>query len=198
MTEIEVALRDKNMTLPDARRLLESNLEDVKKMNSLSNYLLKLNKLGNGSIKPEFKQVDLKIIAQDAVDKVSALARASKIDVTQKLENVNITGNTESLTELVTILLDNAIKYSGKGGKVIIKTSQHKLLSVQDFGVGISKEDIPHIFDRFYRADSSRSKGDVDGYGLGLSIAKSIVDLHKAKINVKSGPGKGTIFTVIF
>ena len=81
--------------------------------------------------------------------------------------------------------------------KIIIKTSG-KILSVQDFGMGIAKGDLPHIFDRFYRADLSRSKGKVDGYGLGLSIAKSIADLHRAKIDVKSEEGKGTIFTVIF
>ena len=95
------------------------------------------------------------------------------------------------------ILFDNAIKYSKKGGKVEVKTYR-STLEVIDNGIGILEEDIPHVFDRFYRADSSRSKEKTDGYGLGLSIAKSITDLHGARIKVESKVGKGSVFTVSF
>ena len=110
MTEIEVALRDKKLNLSDAKELLQSNLEDVKKMNSLSNYLLKLNKFGDGSIKIEFKKVDLAEIVRNTLDNFNY-----KFDL--KLTKSEILGNEETISELVTILLDNAIKYSKKGGK---------------------------------------------------------------------------------
>jgi len=190
MTEIEVSLRDKGLGLGQAKKLLESNLEDVRNMNKLSNYLLKLNKLGDGSAKLEFKKVDLEQIVEKAAENFN-------VKFNLELSKSEVVGNEESLTELVTILLDNAIKYSKKGGKIIVKTSG-KTLTVQDFGIGIPDNDLPHIFDRFYRADSSRNKVSVDGYGLGLSIAKNIIDSHKANIKVESEEGKGTIFTVTF
>jgi two-component system sensor histidine kinase CiaH len=196
-TEIEVALRDKRITLGSARELLASNLEEVKKINNLSNYLLKLNKFENGSAQLNFSQVDLKNVVMDAIDKVAPLAEASKIKIVKKLQDANVRGNEESLVELATILLDNAIKYSQEGGTIEAKT-YHSSLQITDQGAGISEEDLPHIFDRFYRADSSRSKEKADGYGLGLSIAKSIVDLHGARIKVDSKIGKGSVFTVIF
>ena len=196
-TEIEVALRDKEITLNSAKRLLVSNLEEVKKMNNLSNYLLRLNQFENNGYKVEFKQVDLASIVLDAVDKVSPQAVMSKVKIVENLQTAKVRGNEESLTELAIILLDNAIKYSKKGGKVEVKTYR-STLEISDNGIGISEGDIPHIFDRFYRADSSRSKEKADGYGLGLSIAKSIIDLHGARIKVESKIGRGSTFTVIF
>jgi two-component system sensor histidine kinase ResE len=70
------------------------------------------------------------------------------------------------------------------------------VVDIKDQGVGISQEDLPHLFDRFYRADKSRTKVDAPGYGLGLAIAKKIVEAHQGEIKVKSEPGKGTVFTV--
>jgi two-component system, OmpR family, sensor histidine kinase CiaH len=197
MTEIEVALRDKQITLSEAKSLLASNLEEVKKMNNLSNLLLKLNKVGDEKTQIKFKQVDLKEVALGAISKVTPLVSTSKIKIIKKLKSTTIRGNEESLTELAIILLDNAIKYSEKGKSVEIKTFNSSL-EITDHGIGISNADLPHIFDRFYRADSSRSKEQSNGYGLGLSIAKSIVDLHGAQIKIKSKIGKGSTFTVIF
>lgn len=200
MTEIEVVLRDKKMNLKTAKDLLSSNLEEVKKMNKLSNYLLKLNKFGSKDVsqfQSEFKEVDLKKIALEAIDNVTPLAAKQKIKIVEKLESVKVRGSEESLSELALILLDNAIKYSKKSGEVEVKTKDSSLI-ISDHGVGISQIDLPHIFDRFYRADTSRSKDNIDGYGLGLSIAKSIADLHCAKIKVESREGLGTTFSVIF
>jgi len=197
MTEIEVALRNKKITLASAKKLLTSNLEEVKKINNLTNYLLKLNKFENDNSQIKFEEVDLKNIALNAIDKIVPIATASKIKVIEKLHTARVQGNKESLTELATILLDNAVKYSRKGGRIEVKTYGSSL-EIKDNGVGISESDLPHIFDRFYRADSSRSKEKTDGYGLGLSIAKSIVDLHGARMKVDSKIGKGTVFTVIF
>lgn len=197
-TEIEVALRDKKLGIVQAKKMLESNLEEVKKMNNLSNNLLRLNKSENTDSRTNFKLVDLKVISLNAIDKITPLAAKSKIKIIQKLQSVKVLGNEDSLTELAVILLDNAIKYSGKGREVIIKTTSGKILSVKDFGIGIKKEDLPYVFDRFYRADSSRNKDKTDGYGLGLSIAESISNIHNAYIKVESQIGKGSTFTVTF
>jgi two-component system phosphate regulon sensor histidine kinase PhoR len=95
--------------------------------------------------------------------------------------------------------LDNAIKYSPEKAKVIIsagKSDGNVLISIRDKGPGIDKKDLPHIFDRFYRADSTRSKEKASGYGLGLSIAKQIAEMHHGSISVESAAKKGTSFTV--
>ena len=115
------------------------------------------------------------------------------------LKNYRIYGNKQSLIELLTILLDNAIKYSNKNRLVILKSKKldHRILiTVSDQGIGIDRENLPHIFDRFYRADKSRSKEKITGYGLGLSIAKRIIDIHNGIIRAESKLGKGSEFTV--
>jgi signal transduction histidine kinase len=121
------------------------------------------------------------------------------VKVKTKLENVYIMGNEVSLSELLTILLDNAIKYSHRGGEVCLKikkVQKNVVIEVKDQGIGIRSSDIPFIFNRFYRADSSRSKEKVDGYGLGLSIAKAIVESFGGEIKVTSKIGEGSVFTV--
>ena len=104
-----------------------------------------------------------------------------------------------SLTELMVILLDNAIKYSPAKTTVTVSShlrSGHVYLSVADQGPGIAKADLPHIFDRFYRGDPSRSKGRSDGYGLGLSIARKIAEANHGAIEVTSAVGQGSTFTI--
>lgn len=181
-TEIEVGLRDKNLNLISAKELLKSNLEDVNTMTKLSNYLLKLSRLEFQNEMPMTK-VDLKDIAISAI---------GKLYVKTDLEKSVVIGNADSLKELVSILVDNAIKY-GKGKSVEVKVFDHTII-VKDHGIGISESDLPHIFDRFYRGGMTRGK---DGYGLGLSIAKSIVEIHKGKIEVTSKVDDGTTFKVI-
>jgi two-component system sensor histidine kinase CiaH len=185
-TEIEVGLRDKKLGIDDAKQLLQSNLEDVNKIQKLSNYLLELNRLESEKTEFEIKSVDLRKVAINAIGK-----RKVKVD----LKKTIVLGNEDALMELTSILLDNAFKYSGENTRVEVKTKGGGILEVKDFGIGISEKDIPHIFDKFYRGDKSRTK---DGYGLGLSIAKSIVDKHNGKIRVISKTGLGTTFIVQF
>lgn len=183
-SEIEVALRSKEVNYSEFKSLLKSNLDDINRMTNLSNYLLKLNKYQDGSEKIEFARIDLSQVVKDAVGKQK---------VRLSLEKSIINGNADSLKELVTILVDNAIKY-GNGKKVQVSI-KNKTLKITDQGMGIGENDLPHIFDRFYRGDKARSH---DGYGLGLSIAKSIVESHNAKIKVESKLGIGTTFKVVF
>lgn len=184
-TEIEVGLRDKKLTAATARKIFISDLEEINKMQKLSNYLLRLNRLETGKKVFEMSRVDLKKVAVNAI---------SKRNVKSDLKKSVVIGNKDALSELVGILLDNAFKYSPKDKSVSIKVKD-KQIEVADKGIGIPKSDLPYIFDRFYRSDKSRTK---DGYGLGLSIAKQIADLHGAKIKVESKLGVGSTFKVIF
>lgn len=199
-SEIEVNLRAKKLTLAQAQKLLKSNLEEVDKMEQLSNYLLALSRYQDGQGNPAFTSVNLQAVAEKAWLKIMPLAKAKKITIEKQLKDVQVKGNEISLVELAVILLDNAVKYSQPGGKIILTTKPKKkkaILTVQDFGAGIKPSELPYIFDRFYRADSSRSKERATGYGLGLAIAKNIAETHRGRIAVDSQPQRGSLFQLI-
>jgi two-component system sensor histidine kinase CiaH len=198
-TEIEVALRGKQLDIKEARLLLDSNLEEVNKIQSLSNYLLSLNCYQDSGQKIPMEKINLKDVVAKATDSVRPLAEKKQITLEVIDNETPMLGNFISLVELVTILLDNAIKYSPRQKNIIltcVQDSKTVSLTVQDFGIGIKAGDIPYIFNRFYRDESSRNKSHEDGYGLGLSIAQNIVNLHKGQISVASTPGTGSVFTV--
>jgi len=198
-TEIEVALREKQLSPEEARNLLASNLEEIAKLESLSAGLLRLARFEAGLDPTVVKHVPVKDLFGEAVRRFQARIAERKVKIELKAGDETVAGDRDSLIELIAILLDNAIKYSPVGSTVTLTSTSaaHSVgLSVSDEGTGIKPVDIPHIFDRFYRAERSRSKGHIDGYGLGLSIAKRIVDLHHGDITVESLPESGTTFYV--
>ncbi len=197
-SEIEVNLRDKKLTLIEAKKLLESNLEEVNNLQYLSDNLIKLAQTHqpNGL---RFVKVSLLKISEDAVKKVGKLANKKTIKISNNVADISLKADPQSLTELFVIFLDNAIKYSPEGTEInlsAIKKGRFALIEIKDQGLGIDSKDLPFLFDRFYRADEARAKKDADGFGLGLSIAKKIVDKHNGSIKVKSKPEAGTIFIV--
>lgn len=193
--EIEVALRDKKLDTKTARHLLESNLEEVNSLRALTDRLLQLS---NGhDISMEAVSIDEPAIT--ALNRVLSLAQSKSINIENNVPPISIHAHNESVTDLLVILLDNAIKYSPQGSSVVVDAKEQgrdAVLSVADKGIGIKASDLPHVFDRFYRADLSRSKQVVAGHGLGLAIAKRIVDAHKGSIDMESSPGKGTVVLV--
>lgn len=196
-TEIEVALRDPKLGKKKAVELLGSNLEEINKLTSLSEGLLRL--AGTGRTPVLNQKVSILQAAKQAEERLTKAAAAKNITIKQSVKPAAVPGDSQSLTDLTAILLDNAIKYSAEGGEVTItggKRAKEAYLSVSDKGIGINKSDLPHIFNRFFRADSSRAKTQAGGYGLGLAIAKKIVEIHKGYIEVKSAPGKGATFTI--
>jgi len=198
-TTIEVNLRDKKLTLNDAKNVLESNLEEVDELQALSGELITLAQYQKMPGKLQFESLDLSTIIQTAVKKTSSLAKQKQIAIITDIQLITVKGDKKSLIELFVILLDNAIKYSPEGKAVTItavKTDGKILISVEDNGIGIDAEDLPHIFNRFFRTDKSRTKQQAAGYGLGLSIAQRIVTLHLGKISAKSISGNGTTFMV--
>ncbi len=198
-TSIEVALRDKKIDLDEALFTLKDSLTDVKKLTILTTDLLSLTKYQQNGMKEYFEKVDLGSVVSESVKKVAPMIKNKKITLNVDSNKVLLKGSRESLEKLVTILLDNAVKYTSEKGKISVnfKTKgNHVLFTVADTGIGIPKKDVPLVFERFYRSDASRSKVKVSGFGLGLSIAKSIVDMHHGTIGVESEEGKGSTFTV--
>jgi len=198
-TEIEVNLRDKKLTIKGAKKLLKSNLEEVNNLQVLSDGLIRLTQFQKGTNDLTFAEVSLASISNEAIKKVANLAKNKNIAIVSKINNSTIEGNRQALVDLLTIFLDNAIKYSPEQTKIILDSERkdgHVVIHIADEGIGIDKEDIPHLFDRFYRATKSRTKSDTSGYGLGLSIAKQIVDKHRGFIKARSKLGKGTVFTI--
>lgn len=193
----EVALMDKTADKKELREALTSNLEDAEKLEMMVNSLLRLTRLEASELQGQFTSVDLSKAAASAVTECTERAAARKISIVteggDKAQSVN--GDAASLSQLITILLDNAIKYSPDGSSVTLRLSsdQHRVnLQVIDNGIGIPPTDLPHIFDRFYRADLARTGEDGGGFGLGLSIAKMITELHHGQLHVTSQVGQGT------
>lgn len=198
-SEIEVNLRNKKLKLNEAKKLLASNLEEVNNLQVLSDGLIKLTQYQKGDNGLVVTKVSLASIIDEAIRKVANLAKNKNVTIVNKISDYPIEGNKQTLVELFVIFLDNAIKYSPPRSKVKLtseKTDGNVLINIADQGIGIDEKDIPHLFDRFYQADKSRAKFGVAGYGLGLSIAKQIIDRHNGSIKVQSKSNKGSIFTV--
>lgn len=198
-SSMEVNLRDKNLTIKDARKLIFENIDEVNKLQSLSDQLLQLAQFQKPNGYTKFEKLALSEIVQSAIKKVEPIAKQKNIEIQNETQKIDIEGNKYGLMDLLVILLDNAIKYSPE--KKLITVSSHKTdgsieLSVKDEGIGIEGKDLPHIFDRFYRADTVRLKIEAGGYGLGLSIAKKIIDVHHGSIFVKSKINEGSTFVV--
>lgn len=195
-TEIEVALRDSNLSKTEMRDLLASNLEEVNKLSDLSHMLLQLSRLDHDSI--AYDKVSLATVFSEVIPRMDKHQHRIALDATKPHA---ILGNQASIEELLTILVDNALKYSPDDSVITVRPITQKDMAgfeVQNTGDGIPADMLPHIFDRFYRADQSRTGGTKKGYGLGLSLAKKIVELHGGELSVSSAPGETTTFRVLF
>lgn len=196
-TELEVNLRSKTLE-KNARKVLASNLEEVNKLTYLSDKLLHLS-LYNQDKELEFNTIEISSVLDSVVHQFEKVSKLKNISIKSNFQKINIKGNEESLFEAFGTLVDNALKYSPKGKDILIETftkGNYAVATIKDSGIGIKASEVPYIFNRFYRADSSRSKEKTDGFGLGLSIAKSIIDKHKGKIEVETKPESGTTFIV--
>lgn len=197
-TEIEVALLNPKFTLKESKKLLESNLEELAKLTNMSESLLHLARLESHSI--ELKEQYLESIIHEAIAQVIPLAEKKHILIESTIKpNMLVSIDSSSMTKAIITLLDNAVKYSpdNTSVKIAAKTANRQaLIQIKDQGEGIAAKDLPHIFDRFYRADAARSKATTGGYGLGLAIAKDIVAAHHGTIEATSKVGKGSLFTI--
>lgn len=191
----------------DAMHWIESTSDEAQHMNSLVQDLLQLARAdetvaGSSSSSLRHEDIDFSEMVESAALEFDAVAfeRGCMLDA-QVDEGIHISGDPEWLERMVRILIDNATKYGKEGTNVDValsKTGSHVTLTVHNDGNPIDPEDLPHVFERFYRSDKARSREGEGGFGLGLAIAKGIADAHGAEISVASTQEAGTTFKVIF
>ncbi|NUM44275.1 MAG: HAMP domain-containing protein [Anaerolineales bacterium] len=177
-------------------------------MSRLVNELLTLARMDSGRAKLQLEHLDLSDLAVDVVERLTTLAEKHGVQLsTGALEESVVNADRDYLTHLLTNLIENGIKYAtGSAPRVVVETGTdlpHAWVRVTDNGPGIPPEHLPHLFDRFYRIDESRTRDDDDaeapsGSGLGLAIVQSIAHAFGGKVEVQSEVGKGTVFTVWF
>lgn len=195
-TELEVALRDDNATIDNLKEVLSSNLEEVGKLSKLAEMLLSLSQLDNTKLK--LGPVNLDKATRGIISDLKQPKK--RIELSSKKQQI-VYGNEMALLDLVKVLIDNSIQYSPKGSIIRIIISKHDdnyaKFEITNIGPGIKPDKLPYIFDRFYRADTSRTNGNNKGLGLGLSLANNIVELHNGSLSASSIPGVDTTFTLL-
>jgi signal transduction histidine kinase len=197
-TNIEVVEMDENPSVEDYRKLVEVLKTNTERMSRLSEKLLLLSQ--NQQRIFEYKIININNLIEDIVKEINSYARKCNITMKLDLSKTELAVNVDNFAvkQAITNLIDNAIKYNHSRGNVKISTRKNgvnAVITVEDNGIGISKEDQKHVFDRFFRVDKSRSRTQ-GGSGLGLAIVKEIIESHKGVISVKSEPGMGSIFTI--
>ena len=198
-TTAELALR-RARTPESYRDSLQDVAAEAERMTRLVEELLILARSDAATAEMPLEAVDLGDVLAEVCDEMRSLAemRQVRLNGLHAKGPAVVAGNRPALYRLFLVLLDNALKFSRPGGEVILKVENidaRVSVTVEDFGAGISESDLPHIFERFYRADGARGGG---GHGLGLSLAKSIARVHGASIEVQSTEGVGSRFQVNF
>lgn len=193
--ELEMGLRDKSTTIEEFRRIAKSVLDETKNLTKLTSDLLTIARFSEQTKNRKIETVDIYDLVLRTAKKMRTLADKKNIKLSfESRINLYVRGDKDALERLFTNILSNAINYTPDGGAIDIFVEQYKgivLTAIKDNGVGISEDDLPHIFDRLYRADKSRNSF-VPGTGLGLSIAYEIVKQHHGRITAESKAGEGT------
>ena len=196
-TQAQLALA-RPRSADDYREILCACLRSTDRMNELVDSLLLLARAHAGGLALNCGPMDLRDVAEDCVQLLRPLAARKSLTLTTDFHPAEITADAARIAQVVTNLLTNAIRYSRETGTIHVASrveSGRVTLTVADQGVGISSENLPFLFERFFRGDGARNRED-GGSGLGLAICKSIVEAHGGSIACISEPGKGTTFTV--
>ncbi|TCP53687.1 signal transduction histidine kinase [Tumebacillus sp. BK434] len=198
-SQTELLFRHPERTIQEESEKIAGVYKEARRMNKLVSDLLTLARSDSNQLEIERKLLPLDALLAEISWQFAQMAELREIKLTTKLQpGIRIEADEARLRQLLVILLDNALKYTGTGGKVHVacnRSAHGAEIVVEDNGAGIAREDLPFVFDRFYRGDKVRTSSD-GGTGLGLSIAKWIVEAHHGKIRVDSTPGEGTAFTV--
>lgn len=183
----------------ESLQFVDSSLEEVERLQKIVEALFAISRLDAGEAQEESRPVDLGDLAATTADQISLLAEDKQIHITCRCPSgIMVRGDRARLKQVLVNLLDNAIKFTPTGGtvKVNVSARDHKaVLEVLDTGMGIPRDALAKIFERFYRVDNARSR-DLGGAGLGLSIVKSICTAHEGRVEARSEPGQGSCFTV--
>jgi len=194
----ELLLRHTDSTVESNLDQVEAVAEESEHMTRMIDDLLTLARADEGRLQLDQASLDLGSLVEDVTRDMAAVAELHGVQLSSECSPAAVTGDAGRLRQLALILIDNAIKYTPSGGRVRVVCQREKgraELSVEDTGPGISVDDQKHVFDRFFRAEKSRSRG-LGGSGLGLAIARRIAEAHDGKISVKSQAGKGSTFMV--
>jgi heavy metal sensor kinase len=183
----------------EEHRVFAANMiEDCDRLIGIINTMLDIAEAESGVAEITLEEVDIARVTRRACELFQAIAEENAVRITTELpDSCVVYGEARKLQRMVANLLDNALKYTPPEGTVTVSVNADNgqvAISISDTGVGISEDDLPHIFKRFYRCDISRAKG---GTGLGLSLVQAIVHSHGGSVNATSHPGKGSTFTVI-
>ncbi|MGH9799022.1 MAG: sensor histidine kinase, partial [Blastocatellia bacterium] len=198
--DMEIALR-RERAPEEYQRVLGSSLEEIVRLTRLIEDLLMLARADSGRVELRCEPVDLNKLCQQMVEYISPLAeqRQQILNYNTADADVFINADLQRIKQMLLNLLDNAIKYTEPGGKVALSLkveNNQAVITVADTGRGIPTEDLPHIFERFFRRSAKTSDRSAAGFGLGLSIVKWIVDSHGGQIETESRQGQGTTFVV--
>jgi len=196
--QTEILTEDTNATIESRMEQVEAIAIQVDRMTALVGDLLTLARADEGRDNLVFQDVDLHALTGDVVHDMQALAELREVQLESAVEAVRCRGDAARLRQMLVILIDNALKYTPSGGRVLVgcrHEGNHAELTVSDTGPGIAPADQRRIFERFYRADSARGRG-TGGTGLGLAIAAWIARAHRGRISVQSEPGNGATFRV--
>jgi heavy metal sensor kinase len=199
--ELQELAREDTLTERDLQERVGSVLEEVARLEHLVSGLLVISRLDAEPTQRESTDVDLADLASNTAEQMRLMAEDRGIEMDlSTLETAVVRGERARLKQVIVNLLDNAIRFTPRGGSVTLHTATDDsgcLFEVSDTGIGIPSSAIPHVFDRFFRADEARSRDD-GGAGLGLSIVKSICSLHGAEVEVDSDLGSGSCIRVKF
>ncbi|MCX6854111.1 MAG: ATP-binding protein, partial [Verrucomicrobia bacterium] len=196
ITESQISL-ERERSSEDYRDTIATCLRSARRMGGLIESLLDLAQIQGDPGSPH-ALCDLATMTSEVIDSLQPLANTHGIELRSAISAAPCRGNAEQLTQIITNLLSNAIQHNQRGGHAMIETSHdqsHVTLRVSNTGPGIPAADLPHVFERFYRTDTSRNR-KTGGAGLGLAISKAIADAHKATLTVTSTPAESTTFTL--
>lgn len=192
----EVALKNSGLTLLQARAIIEGNIKDMQQLRSLSDALLQESENQSSALK--LTTVNIHEIVQEAIEQLVVIASAKETTIKNDTTAMWLTTDPDALRKALVILIENAIKYSPEKSMITVtgrRSQSTSAIIVTDQGAGINTDDLGNIFDRFYRTDHSRAQ--VAGYGLGLSIAKKLLEKIDGKMSVESTVGTGSEFTIV-
>lgn len=183
-----------------AEKFLERAHSNLLRLNTLVNDLMEISQIESGEMRMRFRYFDIAPLLQQVVEELEPGATLKNLSLALDLgtgndEEIEVYGDKERIKQVLVNLVDNAIKYTDKGVITLsIRVEEHKTgITVSDTGMGIPREHLPRIFERFYRVDKNRSR-EAGGTGLGLAIVKHILEKHNTKMTVESEMGKGTTF----
>lgn len=181
------------------QKYLQRAVSNVERLQNIVEDLEIINKLESGAVELDMKSFDIKELCQDVIHDLELIAQDRDISLMFKdgaSRAFRVTADRENIRQVLVNLITNSLKYGNDGGKTKVgfyDMDEKILIEVSDNGMGIDEQHLSHLFDRFYRVDSNRSRSQ-GGSGLGLSIVKHIIEAHKESISVRSTPGMGTTF----